>query len=71
MEKDLYMRVVALDAESAKAFVDVRSQPVDLGPADPTRYKDGFRVWGFPSRQETAEEKAHRVWSVKTGLSCT
>ncbi len=65
MEHDLYMRVVSLDAESAMSFAGINKRPVDLGPADPDRYKDGARVWGFPSRKETAEEKATRLWTVK------
>jgi hypothetical protein len=65
MEHDLYMRVVSMDAESAMSFAGISARPVDLGPADPERYRDGARVWGFPSRPETAEEKATRLWTVK------
>ena len=35
--------------------------------ADPERYKPGARVWGFTSREETAAEKAHRIWTVAQG----
>ena len=71
MEKDLYMRVVSADARSAKAFVDTELEPVDLGPADPSRYRSGMRVWGFLSRKETAAEKAQRIWTVRSGQPCT
>lgn len=67
-EPDLYMRVVALDAASARAFVGEPSgEPLDLGPASPSKYKDGARVWGFLSRPETAAERAHRIWTVASG----
>jgi len=67
MEYDLYLRVVSMGAPSAKAFIGEQREPVDLGPADPERYKPGARVWGFTSREETAAEKAHRIWTVAQG----
>jgi hypothetical protein len=66
-EPDLYMRVVDFTAERAKEFIGSHQAPVDLGPADPKRYKDGARVWGFPSREETDEERAHRISTVANG----
>lgn len=68
IELDLYMRVVAMTSEEAVLFVGGgATSPVDLGPASSSRFKDGARVWGFPSRAETAEEKADRVWTVAHG----
>lgn len=66
-EYDLYLRVVAMTAEEAKAFFGATENPVDLGPAQGDRWKEGARTWGFPSRAETAEEKARRVWTVANG----
>jgi hypothetical protein len=66
MEYDLYMRVVSMTAASAAYFVGSSIVPFDLGPAG-EHYRHGARVWGFPSRQETAEEKAHRIWTVANG----
>lgn len=63
MELDLYLRVVSMSAESAKAFIGSTETPVDLGPPSrPERYKEGARVWGFPTRKETAREIADRRW---------
>jgi hypothetical protein len=65
IEYDLYARVVAMTPGDALRFWGTQDgDPVDLGPANPERYKDGARVWGFPSREETAEEKATRLWTV-------
>lgn len=64
MEHDLYMRVVSMSAEAAMKFAGITTRPVDLGPADPDRYRPGARVWGFPSRKETAKERADRIWAV-------
>lgn len=65
MEHDLYMRVVSMDAESAKAFVGTDQEPVDLGPpARPERYRDGARVWGFPRPPRNADERAAVAWGV-------
>jgi hypothetical protein len=66
MEYDLYMRVVSMTAESASYFMGSFVVPFDLGPAG-GNYRRGARVWGFPSRPETAEEKAHRLWTVAGG----
>lgn len=69
MEYDLYLRVVAMDAEGAKRTFGFNQEPVDLGlPSRPERYRDGARVWGFPSRPETAEERATRIWNVAHGI---
>lgn len=72
MEHDLYMRVVSMTAESAAYFVGGGhvELPVDLGPAG-DRYRRGARVWGFPSRRETAEERATRIWNVAHGKAVT
>jgi hypothetical protein len=67
MEYGLYARVVAMSALEARTFWGGDVEPFDLGPADATRYKDGARVWGFPSRRETAAEKAARIWDVAHG----
>jgi len=64
IEYDLYMRVVSMSAQSAMEFVGSDRQPVDLGPADAERYRDGARVWGFASRPETAEERVRRAWGM-------
>ena len=64
MELDLYLRVVAMNPEDAMALFGMKEQPVDLGRPRGDRYREGARVWGFPSRPETAEEKAHRIWTV-------
>jgi hypothetical protein len=64
MEPDLYMRVVAMSADAAKEMIDSDVDPVDLGPADPDRYRAGARVWGFASRKETATERSARLWRV-------
>ena len=65
MEKVLYMRVVAMSADAAKQLVDVADDPVDLGPADPTRYREGARVWGFPRKPKNASERAAIKWGVE------
>jgi hypothetical protein len=62
IEHDLYLRVVSMTAESAKAFIGRNDDPVDLGPANPERYREGARIWGFLSREETASERAARLW---------
>lgn len=68
MEFDLYARVVAMTARDAMSFWGGHDgEPFDLGPADETRYKEGARVWGFPSRPETAAERATRIWNVAAG----
>lgn len=68
IEHDLYLRVVSMSAASAKRFIGLETEPVDLGPpARPERHKPGARVWGFPSRRETASEKAVRIWTVRKG----
>lgn len=62
-EHDLYLRVVSMDAASAKAFFGREDEPVDLGPADATRYKDGARVFGFVRPgAKSAEENARVKW---------
>ena len=48
-----YLEVVSLSAESAKTFIGRTDEPVDLGPADPKRYREGSRVWGFPFPKKT------------------
>ena len=67
IEYDLYARVVAMSARDARTFWGGDVDPFDLGPADETRYKHGARVWGFPSRRETANERATRIWDVAHG----
>ncbi len=64
IELDLYLRVIDMSAADAQKFIGTDQTPVDLGPADPRRFKRGARIWGFPTREETAEEKAYRIWSV-------
>lgn len=51
-----FLRVVAMSAERAREFIGGRyakQEPLDLGPADPDRYKPGARVWGFRSVPRT------------------
>jgi hypothetical protein len=65
-ERDLYMQVVSMTAASAKAFVGVDREPVDLGPPTrPERYKPGARVWGFPRPPANADEKARIAWGMR------
>lgn len=67
---DLYCRVVAMNAQVAKEFFGLGTNvadPVDLGIDNSGRFKPGAHVWGFPSREETAAEKAHRIWTVARG----
>jgi hypothetical protein len=49
-EHDEYLRVVALSAHAAKLFLGRNDEPVDLGPADVSRYRVGARVWGFKGK---------------------
>lgn len=46
-EHDRYLRIISMDAESAKIFAGRSDKPVYLGQADPERYKFGARVYGF------------------------
>lgn len=46
-EHDEYLRVVSMSSEGAKAFLGVKVDPIDLGPADDDRYRKGARVYGF------------------------
>ena len=58
IEYDDFLRVIALSAEAAKAWIGgayARQEPLDLGPADPERYKVGARVWGFRSPAKTGD----------------
>lgn len=47
MVKDEFLQVVAMSAQAAKDFFGLVEDPTDLGPADPSRYRKGARVWGF------------------------
>jgi hypothetical protein len=50
IERDAFVQVVSMSAEKARAFIGGRyanQAPLDLGPADPERYKPGARIWGF------------------------
>ena len=61
IERNLYLRVVSMTAQSAKEFIGSAIEPVDLGePADKEKWLPGARVWGFPSRPETRAETAKR-----------
>ena len=72
IEYCLYAPVVSMTAQSAIEFWGSQDgEPVDLGPAAPERYKPGARVWGFLTRPETSEEKAHRLWTVANGGTVT
>jgi hypothetical protein len=48
IERDEFLRVVALSAQAAQAFAGRKDEPEDLGPpVYPDRYAPGARVWGF------------------------
>ena len=53
-----------MSAAAARRFIERDDDPVDLGPADPTRYGDGARVWGFPREPKNAEERAAIEWQM-------
>ena len=60
IERDEYLRVVSMSAESAKAFFGRDDDPVDLGPPrDAGRYKPGARVWGFSRLMPPAKQTDH------------
>lgn len=47
IEHDEYIRIVAMSPERAKELFSRTDEPTDLGPADPSRYREGARVYGF------------------------
>jgi len=51
-ERDEYLRVVAMSAADAMRFMERDDEPDDLGPAEPSRYRAGARVWGFRCRKK-------------------
>jgi hypothetical protein len=65
MEQDLYLVVVSTTAAWAKEFFGRTDEPTDLGPADPRRYKEGAREWGFPRQPKNADERARVKWGVR------
>jgi hypothetical protein len=60
-ERDDYLRVVAMSAGEAVQFLGMTHpfrKPIDLGPADSTRYCAGARVWGFKFNARKAHSPA-------------